>query len=53
MGLLEQKQIMSVALENLIGLVCILTASFLYLDCRVAMTQAGNKRSFAETLQVS
>ena len=52
MGLLEQKQIMSVALENPIGLSGLFTASFPYPDCRDAMAQADNKRGFAETLRV-
>ena len=53
MGLLEQKQNMSVALENPIGLLGLFTASFPYLDCGVAMAQEHHKHKFAETLQVS
>jgi hypothetical protein len=53
MGLLEQKQIMSVAFDSPIGLWCILTVSFLYLDGGVAIAQADDKRGFAETLRVS
>lgn len=52
MGLLKQKQIMSVALENPIGFYGLFTASFPYPACRGVMAQADNKRGFAETLRV-
>jgi len=50
---MKQKQIMSMAFDNLIGLLGLFAASVLYSNCMVATAQAHNKRDFAETLQVS